>query len=298
MGGLTLLRIGLAGICSIPTSYPMFAQTSWKAEHCHLLATASDPQGPKVVVDDLVLDGTTDVAEAVWKRIVSETKAKTFVGDAWVDELREVNLRDALQNQGYLKPETSAEAKVISSSPALEHVVVHARLRVGPRYTLSSIQFRNADSERHLAFSAEELRTLVPLHEGDFFSAEKVREAISALFKLYRSDGYIDFVATPKTEVDEMHQQIALVMSLDEGPQFRLGNIEILGLDSRLEKELRSKIRSGDVLNFQLIVDFYQEHKSELPEEVLPEDTQLHRNFKERTADALFDFRSCSQLQN
>src|SRR6267142_2245155 len=286
MEGLTVLRVGLAAIFSIATCCPVFAQTSWKAQHCHLLATESDPRGPKVVVDDLVLDGTTDVAEAVWNRIVSETKAETFVGDAWVDELREVNLRDGLQNQGYFKPDISAEAKVSSSSPALEHVVVHVRLRAGPRYTLSSIQFRNADSERHLAFSAEALRTLVPLHEGDFFSVEKVREAIAALIKYYRSYGYIDFVAMPETEIDEMHQQIALVMRLQEGLQFRLGNIEIVGLNSTLEKELRSKFRSGDVLNFQLIVDFYQEHKSELPEEVLPEDTDIHRNVKERTADA------------
>jgi outer membrane protein assembly factor BamA len=276
----------------------MFAQTSWKFEHCQLLATASDPQGPQVVVDDLVLDGTTDVAESVWNGIVAETKAETFFGHGWLDQLREVSLRGGLENHGYLKVEVSTEAKVISSSPALEHVVVHARLRGGPQYTLSGVQFRNVDSERHLAFPAEELRTLVPLREGDLFSAEKVREAITALTRHYGAHGYIDFVPEPKTEIDDVHQQVALVMSLQEGLQFRLGNIEIIGLDSTLEKELRSQIRTGDVLNFQLIVDFYREHKSELPEEVLPEDTELRRKIKERTADALFDFRSCSQLQN
>jgi len=276
----------------------MLAQTSWKSEHCQRLATASDPQGLEVVVDDLVLDGTTDVAEPVWKEIVAETKAGTFFGDTWLDQLREVNLLGGLENHGYLRVEASTEAKVISSSPALEHVVVYARLRGGPQYTLSGVQFRNLDSERHLAFSAEELRTLIPLHEGDLFSAEKVREAIAALTRHYDAHGYIDFVPEPKTEIDDVHQQVALVMSLQEGLQFRFGNIEIIGLGSTLEKELRSQIRTGDDLNFQLIVDFYRDHKSELPEEVLPQDTELRRNIKERTADALFDFRSCSQLQN
>jgi len=95
-----------------------------------------------------------------------------------------------------------------------------------------------------------------------------------------------------------MHQQIALVLSLQEGLQFRVGNIEIVGLDAALEKDLRSRIKSGDTVNFELIVDFYQEHKSELPEEVLPEDTVLQRDVIEHIADALFDFRSCSQLEN
>jgi outer membrane protein assembly factor BamA len=183
MEGPRVPRVGLAVIFSISVCCPMLAQTSWKSEHCQLLATASDPRGPQVVVDDVVSDGATDVAESIWDGIVSETEAEMFLGDAWLDQLREVNLRGGLENHGYLKLEVSTEAKVISSSPALEHFVVYARLRVGPQYTLSGVQFRNVDSERHLAFSAEELRTLVPLHEGDLFSAEKVREAITALTK-------------------------------------------------------------------------------------------------------------------
>jgi hypothetical protein len=262
------------------------------------LARASEPTGPKVVVDDLVLDGSTDVAEAAWNQIVSEAKVETFSGDAWVEELREVYLRSGLRNHGYFNAEVTVEANVVSSNPILEHVVVHARVRGGAQYRLSGVQFRNVDSERHLAFSAEELRALVPLHDGDVFSVERVRQGIDALRKYYGSHGYIDSVAVPETKVDEMHQEIVLVMSLQEGFQFRLGNIEIIGLDSALEEKLRSKIRSGDILNFQLLADFYQEHKSELPEEVLPEDTEFHRNIKEQTADAFFDFRSCSQLKN
>lgn len=300
MRGLRLLRVSLAFVLSALVCSLMFAQTSWKAEHCHILETASEPLGPKVVIDDLVLDGNTDVSETVWNAVVSKTKAKTFAGDSWVDELKEVDLRGGLRNWGYLKAEVSAEARVISSSPVLEHVVVRAHVSGGPRYTLLGVRFRNVDSEeKHFAFSAEELRALIPLHDGDVFSVEKVREGLDALRKHYGSHGYIDFVAVPENpEFDEMHQQIALVLSVQEGLQFRLGSIEIVGLDPPLEKELRSKIRSGEILNLQLITDFYRDHKSVLPEEVLPEDTVFHRNYKERTVDALFDFRSCSQLQN
>lgn len=296
MNSRTLLRVGLVTFFSIPTSCPIIAQTSWKAEHCHLLATESEPVGPKVVIDDVVLDGTTDVAEPVWKSIVSETKGEIFSGDAWVDSFREVRLRSGLQNQGYFKADVTAEAEIVSSNPVLERVVVHARVRGGTRYTLSGVQFHSIYSDEHLAFSAEELRALIPLHDGDVFSVEKVREGLEALRRYYGSHGCIDFVAAPEPEVDEMHQQIALVLSLQEGPQFRLGNIGIVGLDSTLERELRSKITSGDILNFQLIADFYRDHKSELPEEVLPEDIVFDRNIKDRTADAFFDFRSCSQL--
>ena len=298
MNIFALSRPGLSGIFLIPICCSTLAQTSWKAEHCHNIATASEPAGQKVVIDDVVLDGTTDVAEAVWKQIVSEAKGDTLYGEGWVEELTEVRLRGGLQDQGYFKPNVSAEAKVVSSSPALQHVVVHARVRGGNRYALSGIRFRHVDPDRHLSFSAEELRTLVSLHDGDVFSVEKVRKGIDSVASYYRSHGYIDCVPTPETDIDEMHQQIALVMMLDEGVQYRLGNIEIEGLNPTLEKELRSKIKPGEVVNVQLIADFYQDHRSELPEDVEPEDTALHRNVKERIVDAFFDFRSCSQLHN
>jgi outer membrane protein assembly factor BamA len=103
-------------------------------------------------------------------------------------------------------------------------------------------------------------------------------------------------VAGVETQIDDTQQQIAVLLSLDEGIQFRLAEIETVGLDARHEKELRSIVKSGDVVNLQVIADFYRNHKSELPEEVLPEDTQFRRNIKQKTVDAFFDFRSCSQL--
>ena len=292
-----VLQVSFACVCcALSICCPVSAQTSWKAEHCQLLARASEPEGPKVIIDDIVLDSPTDVAEPVWNQTISEAKKQTFSGDNWIEALKEVNLRRELQNQGYLNPDVAAEAEVISSSATLQHAVVHARVRAGIQYTLSSIQFRSQDPEKHLAYSTEELRPLIPLHDGDLFSAEKVRNGVDALLRYYSSQGYLDFVTGIETQIDNIQQEIALTLSLDEGLQFRFGQIEIVGLDARLERELRSKLTSGDVVNFQLIRDFYQTHKPELPEEVLAEDTQLRRNVKEKTVDAFFDFRSCSQL--
>jgi outer membrane protein assembly factor BamA len=292
------LRVVLAGILSVSFCCPTFGQTSWKAAHCQQLVMAPDPPGPEIVIDDVTLDGAADVPDTVWNRIVSEIKATRFIATGLRDELQEVGLRGGLQDFGYFNPLVSAQVKVITSSPTLQHVSVSAHVNAGSRYTLSKVQFRSVDSSQlHLPFPAEELRPLVPLRDGDIFSGQKVREGLDALRKYYRSDGYIDFVSVAEFKIDELHQQITLVIVLQEGPQFRFGNIEVLGLDSALENELRSKIRSGDLVNFQLIVDFYQEHKSELPDEDLPEDTAFIPHIKEGTADALFDFRSCAQLQ-
>jgi outer membrane protein assembly factor BamA len=115
------------------------------------------------VIDSIVLDGATDVPEPVWSRIVSQTKGETFSGDTWLDQVRDVSLLVGLQNQGYYKAEVAVEPELVSSSPTLQHVVLHARVRGGTQYSLSGVQFRRSDREPHLAFSTEELRPLIPL---------------------------------------------------------------------------------------------------------------------------------------
>jgi hypothetical protein len=297
MGRLAPLRYVLAGILSVSLCCSTFAQTSWKAEHCQVIMTARPP-GPEVIIDDVTMDGATDVPDTVWNQIVSEIKATKFVGTDWINGLQEVGLRGGLQNYGYFEAVVGAQVKVITASPTLQHVSISTHVNAGPQFQLANVQFRNEDSsETDISFSAEELRPLVPLHDGDIFRVPKVREGLDALRKYYSSHGYIDFVSVPELKIDDMRQQITLVIALQPGPQYRLGNIEDLGLNSALENQLRSRIRSGDLLNFQLMVDFYREHKSELPDEVLPDDTQFIRQMRERTADALFDFRSCAQLQ-
>jgi outer membrane protein assembly factor BamA len=295
--GQSTLQLGFTVIFYALVCCPIFAQSSWKAEHCQRLARESEHTGPNVIIDDIVLDGDADVPEPVWNRAVSQTKGERFSGDGWVDEVSDVFLVAGLQNQGYFKASITATPELVSSSPTLQHFILHVNVRGGAQFRLSSVQIRSSDPSLQLAFSTEELRSFVPMQDGDVFGLQKVREGLEALERHYNSHGYRDFVASLEMSVDEMHQQIALILSLQEGFQFRVGTIDVVGLNSALESELRSKIKSGETLNLELIENFYHDHKSELPEEVLPFDTVFHENVKERTADVFFDFRSCSQLQ-
>jgi len=100
MDGLTVLRVGLAGIFSISTCCPMFAQTSWKAQHCHALATESDPRGPKVVVDDLVLiSGAYYKVGSVLLRIKPDGKS---FDEVWRSTALEIHWNTPVYHDGFL----------------------------------------------------------------------------------------------------------------------------------------------------------------------------------------------------
>ena len=110
--------------------------------------------------------------------------------------------------------------------------------------------------------SRTKLRKLIPLSEGDLFKAsEKIRESLDNLSKLYGSQGYYDFTATPLTQADDANQRISLVMELDEQRQYRIGNVKVISLDPKIQPILDSEFKPGDILNSQAVEEFFQENK-------------------------------------
>jgi outer membrane protein assembly factor BamA len=143
-------------------------------------------------------------------------------------------------------------------------------------------------------FSPEELRNSMPLQEGDILNVEKVREGLDALKLLYGAHGYIDFVAVPNTEIDDEHQTVSLLFELDEERQYRIGKIEVFGLDARSESALIWKIKTGDVFNNEALRAFLDENQSNFPAgSYWAEDPNIVRHAKTGTVDVEFTFKSC-----
>jgi outer membrane protein assembly factor BamA len=144
-----------------------------------------------------------------------------------------------------------------------------------------------------LAFSSEELRKRVPLTDGELFRTGQIRKGIDALKRLYLVHGYINFVATPLTEVDDRTGMISLILELDEGRQFRVGKVEVLGLDPQTERALKWRIQPGDIFKFDFFNEFFADNKDILPTGASPENAEMSKNEKNGIVDVLFRFTTC-----
>ncbi len=83
------------------------------------------------------------------------------------------------------------------------------------------------------------------------------------------------------------------MLDLDEQKQFRVGKVEILGLEPTTESILRSKLKPGDIFNYQVIDAFLKENKSALPPDASPKEIERHHDVQNGTVDLVFDFRTC-----
>lgn len=249
---------------------------------------------PKVIIDDVRFGSPIHLPQSVVDEAVAE--ANGYEMDAtnsnWVNEFLEAGLRSAWQDRGFFRVTVGrAEIESLGGDSDDQHFRLFVPINEGLQYHLGALIFIGGN-----AFSSGELRELIPLHEGEIFDISKIRDGIAALTKKYDANGYIDFTAVPKTDIDDKLQRISLTLELDEQKQYRIQTVNVLGLDPALDEVLRSQFVPGDVLNPERIGAFVKQNRSSLPVNLSDRDYwQAKRNTRLGTVDLSFDFRPLNQ---
>jgi len=159
--------------------------------------------------------------------------------------------RSGWQDYGYFKVEVSGDAKVLTSNPVRQRVSLDIPVDEGRRYRLKEITFAHNKAVR----DAVPLRRLFPIEDGDIFSREKIAHGLENLRKVYTQFGHINFTSIPNTTFDEEKRLGFLDIDIDEGMQFYVRSIDILGVDQATREEtLRdAPLSRGQVFNSRLL---------------------------------------------
>jgi outer membrane protein assembly factor BamA len=263
-----------------------------------LKSAGNVPETKIVVIDSVKFEGPTTLPDSVRERLVTELKRRPFHTDSdWVAEVTDDPIRGAWQDQGYFKAEVTASVKVVGGDSTHQLVALTVHVEEGPQFLLGHVEFRSTDAEQPLVFAPEDLRKLLLLQEGDIFNADKVRQSFEALRERYDSEGYIDFTAEPTFDSDDANQRVSLIIMLDQEKQYRIGEVEVLGLDAATENILGSKIKSGAVVDYDLVERFFEENRAALPRDASLSDMRVRRNVKTGIVDIMFNFFTCPQVE-
>jgi len=92
----------------------------------------------------------------------------------------------------------------------------------GPRYKIRDVSFIG-----NRKFSSEQLGGQLDLESGEYFNQSEMNHDVGLLRDIYGSQGYVfaDINASPRT--DETEPEIDLVYEIDEGRQYRVGQIRV-----------------------------------------------------------------------
>jgi outer membrane protein insertion porin family len=113
----------------------------------------------------------------------------------------------------------------------------------GCKYRLGEITFKNNKAIANTAL----LRNLIPMKEGDTFSREKMAKGVENLRLAYGEAGYINYTGVPDTKFDDERKIINIDFDVDEGKQFFVSSVNIVGLDQHSRLEILKDLPVGQV---------------------------------------------------
>lgn len=249
---------------------------------------------PRVVIEQIRFFPPIDLPESTQIELFqSLQKAEFHSSSNWLEEIQEIPIRGAWQNNGYFKIKSSAEAHLVDGDLTHLYYSVDVYVDEGYQYRLGEVTFRSADPDERLVFSEDELRKYIYLNHGNILSAEKIRKSLDALKRFYGTNGYIDFTATPFTEVGDSTKTIDIRMDLDQQRQFRIGTVTVFGSTPEFEGLLKTKFQPGDIFDWDKFEAFFSENKAMLPPDASPWNQEIKRSHARGTVDFRLDFRGC-----
>ena len=227
------------------------------------------PSRPEIAIAAVKISGGFQIPISAQDMIVNSIKLQIH-GDS-VDEVTNEALervRAGWQDRGYFKVQVSGKTKTLAGSHG-RRITVEVRVDEGMQYRLSEITFKN----NKVISDVASLRGLFPIKDGDIFSREKIAEGLENLRKFYGELGYINFTALPDTVFDDTRRTISLEIDADEGKQFYVSSINIVGLDEPSRTAILKDFPVGNVYNEKLFRLFLEKYQSVF--KLQPDDPRL-----------------------
>jgi outer membrane protein assembly factor BamA len=194
--------------------------------------------------------------------------------------------------RGYLKASFGTpEPKVVKqpseeSDGAVRHLtIVDVIFPVvpGEQYKLTAIQW----SGNHV-FPTDVLQKMVQANTGAPANTVKIRENLKDIKKLYGSKGYVAAKLNADADFSDAAGTVAIRLSVNEGDQYHMGELEYRGLDNSLEAKLRNawKLRPGDVYDAGYLDEYLPAAHKLLPANLDWEvDPHVTANLRDKTVD-------------
>lgn len=232
-------------------------------------------EGPKVKIGHINFEGNKVIGRRALVRSMKHSRpigvphsvilenifSKTYDKNK-LDEDTEF-VRGAYQNKGYFKALVN-EPKIntvttgggihiplLKSGKPGRQVDIVIPLVEGDQYELGSMTFKGVKLFKE---PDKALRPLFSMDEGDIFDVSKVRKGLENMRKIYGEYGYINFVATPDTEINDEKHRIDMAFNIDEDKQFTVRRIEFSGNTTTRDKVIRRELllQEGSLFNSRL----------------------------------------------
>ncbi len=196
-------------------------------------------EGPKVAIRKIRFEGNSAFAARRLKGLIS-SKAKLWpflpgTLDTETADRDVAELRNFYRSEGFLDAQVDCRQEFSADKKKAVLVFV---IDEGPHYCI-----RNTVFQGNKVFDADELRRDLKLLAGAYYNGLSLSRDLTGIRNSYGQIGYIEVNVSVKTQYTDKPGLVDLVYTIDEGSQFRVGQIDIRGNDVTKMNVIRRQLR-------------------------------------------------------
>jgi outer membrane protein insertion porin family len=152
--------------------------------------------------------------------------------EAGLRVLLDLSIRPLYEARGRIR--VSFPQITVEPSKKIDGIVVTVAVNEGESYNLGTTKITGVPSGK-----AAELRDLAKWKGNDIANFDEIKAGLERIYQAYRHDGYLHVTARVDRDVHDAEHTVDLQVTMDPGPQFTLGKLDIMGLDIMSEPAIR-----------------------------------------------------------
>jgi outer membrane protein assembly factor BamA len=203
-------------------------------------------------------------------------------------KVEELDFLPVYRKRGFLKAKFApSDAKVISQQP--NEVQVNAIFPVTPGIVYSTADVTWTGNK---VIPTDQLAPLIHLAAGQPADTVRLDSDLVEARKLYRVRGYMMARIAPSAQMDDAKGTVHFDLNVSEGDQFKMGEIDVVGLDSKTKVRLEDAwgLKEGDPYRGDYAKKFLEGANHLLPDSQMAVDIQEIVNERDKTVDVTLRF--------
>ena len=199
--------------------------------------------GPAIHVQNVSFDGAGQAELPALGAAAAKLKGMDYSLET-IQIRSEKDLLPVYRQRGYLKAVLGDPIPKIAQDSAQETLVdITFPVKPGRQYKLDSLELRG-----YKAVAVDDLRKAMKSRPGEVANQVQLSNDMEAIKKLYEANGYMAAEIQPMPEFNEEESTVKYILQIKEGDLYKMGELDILGLDGRTTARLEEqwKIRGGD----------------------------------------------------
>ena len=243
--------------------------------------------GPRIGIRNVEFSGAAVADFPLLQDAAKQLRGTEYVRSA-LRQQEDKNFLPAFLQHGYLRATfADPQAKVVQSEENEVEVDVTFPVDPGPQYKVTEIVISGNKN-----IPVDTLRKLIEVKLDQPADALELGRDVDTIRSLYGTHGYLDAKVEVAPKLDDSQHTVKYRLTISEGDVFKMGDLEILGVESRTKDRLQNNwtLLSGDAYNAGYTRRFVAQALQDVLKGDWKSDVQETLDRKDRTVDVTLRF--------